>query len=112
MRRATPDVIHSTMGQSSPSQLTLSKPYRWRGVPGWTPGDVRFSEPETRRPGPPPGTRNSPADKARRFAVFCAAIADGKTVPEAGIAAGVRTETAQKYDRERRRQQREESRNA
>ena len=33
MRRAVPDVIHSTLGQANPSHVTLSKPYRWRGVP-------------------------------------------------------------------------------
>jgi len=111
-RRAVPDVVYSTMGQSGPSRLTLGKPYRWRGVEGWTGGDLRFSEPEPRRPGPPPGTRNSAEDKARRFAVFCAAIADGKSVLDAGIAAGIGAETAKKYDRERRKQQQGESRDA
>ena len=109
-RRAVPGVTHSTMGQSSLSDLAQDNPYHWHKIPGWTGGDLRFSQPEPRRPGPPPGTRNSPADKARRFAVFCDAIADGKTVPEAGTAAGIGAETAKKYDRERRKQQRGERR--
>ena len=45
MRRAVPDVVMSTMGQSTLTDLALDKPYRWRGVPDWTPGDVRFNAP-------------------------------------------------------------------
>ena len=32
MRRAVPPVVYSTMAQANPSQVTLSRPYRWRGV--------------------------------------------------------------------------------
>ena len=102
MRRAVPDVVMTTMGQANPSQVTLSKPYRWRGVKGWTPGDVRFRE-ET-RPGPG-GAANATRRHARleRFAAILTHLADGPgdatdaDIREAGKAVGVGEKTAREY---------------
>ena len=105
-RRAAPDVVYSTMGQSSLSDLALGKPYRYRGDSSWTPGDPRFREPETRRPGPPPGHPNSAGMKAERFARFSQARADGASIIEAARITGVAIKTARTYERERREQQR------
>ena len=110
MRRTVPDVIHSTMGQANPGHLTEGKFYKFQRDPEWVPNDPRYREPETaRRPGPPPGSVNSPEAKAERFARFCAARAEDKSLTAAAIAAGVAIKTARKYEAERR-QQREESR--
>ena len=103
-RRAAPDVVYSTMGQSSLSDLALGKPYRYRGDSSWTPGDPRFRESETRRPGPPPGHPNSAGMKAERFARFCEARASGASVRDAGTAAGIAEKTARTYEQERKQQ--------
>ena len=79
-RRAGYEVVHSTMGQSSLTDLALGKPYRYQGIKDWVPGDPRFRESETRRPGPPPGHPNSAGMKAERFARFCEARASGATL--------------------------------
>ncbi len=104
MRRAVPDVIHSTMGQANPGHLTQGKFYKFQGDPEWVPNDPRYREPETRRPGPPPGSPNSTEAKAGRFAAFCAARESGASVLDAGTAAGIAVKTARKYEQERRRQ--------
>jgi len=102
VRRAVPDVVYSTIGQASPSQVTLSKPYRWRGVEGWTPGDARFRE--ENRPAPS-GVANTTRRHARleRFAVILTHLADGPgdatdaDIREAGKAVGVGEKTAREY---------------
>ena len=98
MRRAVPPVVYSTMAQASPSQVTLSRPYRWRGVEGWTPGDARFRE--ENRPAPS-GVANTTRRHARleRFAVILG-DPDGATdadIREAGKAVGVGEKTAREY---------------
>lgn len=100
MRRAVPDVLMSTMGQSSPSHLTLSRPYRWRKVPDWEPGDVRFREDAT-----PVGMRGGAAvtaERTRRMAEYARLRAEGLSVTEAGERLGVKRKTAGSYERERR----------
>ena len=105
MKLGAPRAVDSTIGRANPSQVTLTKPYRYRGIKGWEPG-----APHLREAGPEPGTsgnglpaehRNSPESKAARFARFCAAMDDGAGVREAGVAAGVAIKTAQRYNRAR-----------
>ena len=98
MRRAVPNVIHSTMAQANPSQLTLSRPYRWRKTPGWVPGDPRFREESRPAPG---GVANTTRRNARleRFAVILG-DPEGATdadIREAGKAVGVGEKTAREY---------------
>ena len=107
MRRAVPNVIHSTMAQANPSQLTLSRPYRWRKTPGWVPGDPRFREESRPAPG---GVANTTRRNARleRFAVILG-DPEGATdadIREAGKAVGVGEKTAREYRAELLRQQR------
>ena len=102
MRRAVPDVVYSTIGQSNPSHVTLSRPYRWRGDPTWTPGDPRFREETRPAPG---GVANTTRRHARleRFAAILAHLADGPAdatdadIREAGKAVGVGEKTAREY---------------
>ena len=83
----------TTMGQATNAHLTLARPYRWRGIPGWTPGDVRFRESE-------PGAASAEA-KAARFARFTAARDRGAGVAAAGRVAGVAPKTARAYEAKR-----------
>jgi hypothetical protein len=109
MRRAVPDVIASTMGQPNPGLVTSGKPYRWRGIPGWKPGDERFRE-ENR---PAPGGRANTARKRARLERFAAALAPAggperasdADIREAGKAVGVGEKTARKYRADLLRQQ-------
>jgi hypothetical protein len=55
---------------------------------------------EDDHPGPPPGSPKSRSARAGRMAVFAAARAQGKSVAEAGRAAGVTLTTAKTYRRE------------
>lgn len=90
------------MAQANPSQLTLSRPYRWRKTPGWVPGDPRFREENRPAPG---GVANTTRRHARleRFAVVLTHLADGPEdatdadIREAGKAVGVGEKTAREY---------------
>ena len=93
-------VIASTMGRSNPSPVTLSGGYRYRGIEDWTPNDPRFRQDADRRSGPPPSSSKSSQSRAARMATFAAARAQGKSVAEAGEAAGVTITTAKTYRRE------------
>ena len=104
MRLGAPRAVNSTIGQPNPSQVEDRKPYRYKGRDGWEPASVQFREreaPAANRVGLPADHRNSPAAKARRFALYCAARDDGKGVGEAARAAGIAAKTAQSYERER-----------
>jgi hypothetical protein len=103
VKRAVPEVAYSTIGQSSPSHVTMSKPYRWRGVKDWVPGDERFRE--DARPGPG-GAANASRRNARleQFAVVLAGISGGRPehasdahVRKAGELVGVGEKTAKAY---------------
>ena len=101
MRLGSVRAVNSTLGHANPAHVTLTRPYRYRGIPGWTPGAPHLRETEARRPGPPPDAKNSTEAKAARFARFVAAREDGARVGEAGRIAGVAAKTAQVYERER-----------
>jgi hypothetical protein len=93
------------MGHANPSHADLRVAYRYKGIPGWQPGaphlvEVRAGTGATGN-GLPAEHRNSPESKAARFARFCAAMDDGATAREAGVAAGVAIKTAQRYNRAR-----------
>jgi hypothetical protein len=96
-------VAMSTSGSVTPGYADQRQPYRWRGVPGWTPGDVRFRE--ENRPGPG-GAANASRRHARleRFGVVLAELTAGEPerasdahVREAGKAVGVGEKTAREY---------------
>lgn len=102
MKSHTLSVVSSTMAQANPSQVAMGRPYRYRGIPDWQPGDARFREPGTARGnGLSEDHRNSTERKAARFAVFSEARDSGASVLEAGRTAGVALKTAQSYERER-----------
>ena len=96
MRRAVPDVVHSTLGQSNPSHVNLSKPYRWRKIPGWIPGDMRYREDVVAR------TSQVSPERAQRIAEFGGYRDEGLSVTEAGQRMGIAPSTARTYERERR----------
>ena len=96
MRRAVPDVVMTTMGQSSRTSLTDRKPYRWRGTPGWMPGSRGDDEVIGRPAGPPPMS----AARLQRIARFAALLDQGLTIEEAGKQMGVAPRTAELYERE------------
>lgn len=99
------EVTYSTMGQQNPSQVTLSKPYRWQGIEDWEPGDPRFREtvPASRTLGGMARTYG----REQRVARFADALAKaghqaGQDVPlkaviEAGASVGVGEKTARSY---------------
>ena len=97
-------VAMSTAGSVTPGYADQRRPYRWRGVPGWTPGDVRFREENLPGPG---GAANASRRHARleRFAVILTHLADGPEdatdadIREAGKAVGVGEKTAREYRR-------------
>lgn len=93
MRRAAPDVVYTTMGQSSLSALSPRKNYRWRGV---EPGDPRYREVVVRPGGPPPMS----AARLQRIAELAALLDKGLSVEQAGKELGVALRTAEVYERE------------
>jgi hypothetical protein len=107
-------VVSSTMGVSTPD--LDAKPYRWRGVPGWRPGDARFREPAPRRAteaelaGLREASRLNSAGRAARIAEFARLCAEeGMTPPEAGREIGVTAPTARAYWRAIQKQQQGEA---
>lgn len=105
MRRIT--VTASTLGQVGESPVTLSKPYRWRGIENWTGGNI----PEVLEATPPPFTAGGAAIReirTARIARFGDILRDlgypdpRRDIPpaaviEAGKRVGVGAKTARKY---------------
>jgi len=94
MRRIT--VTASTIGQANPSQVSESKPYRYRGDPSWTPGDPRYKE-EPARLGRLPGLTE---DRAKRLEEFAGYLDQGLNAVQAGRLLGIKPSTARHYERD------------
>lgn len=86
-----------TSGPVTPGYEQLGKPYRWRKVPGWKPGDVRFREPAAP---PPPATVAKAALRASRVAAFARYRQQGLSIPAAGRRVGITLKTAYVYERD------------
>ena len=103
MRRI--EVTASTLGQANPSQVTASKPYRWRGNPDWEPGHPAYREPA--KPALTAGGAAIKNIRETRIAAFGEALRDlgyqnprnasKAAVIEAGVRVGVGEKTARKY---------------
>jgi hypothetical protein len=85
----------TTIGQSSPDSLTLRKPYRWRQIPDWEPGDPRYRDDDT--PRRPTGLTK---ERAKRLTDFALLRAQGLSILEAGEEMGVKAKTAYEYNRD------------
>ena len=96
MRRAVPDVVMTTMGQSSRTSLTDRKPYRWQGNADWTPNHPRYREVIVR----PANLQPMSSGRQQRIAEFAALLDEGLTVSQAGEQMGVAPRTAELYERE------------
>jgi hypothetical protein len=93
MRRIT--VTASTIGQANPSQVSESKPYRYRGDPEWVPGDARYKE------DPAPGhAAGLTRERARRLEEFEKHLDRGLSVNQAGRELGIKPSTARHYERD------------
>lgn len=90
-------VAASTLGQAGTGYEHLAGGYRWRKVPGWTPGDVRFREPQAP---PPPATVAKAALRAARIREFRRYRQDGLSIPAAGRRVGITPKTAYVYERD------------
>jgi hypothetical protein len=104
VRRAVPDVVMSTLGQSSRSDLTLGKPYRYQGRKGW-PFDPDSRDDRGAIEEPKGGALARSAERKRKLALFTAARAEGLGVIAAGERAGVARKTAARYEKDRLQQQ-------
>jgi hypothetical protein len=100
------------IGQANPSHVDGRKPYRWRGNPGWEPGDPRFREDALIGRS---GAQASTALRQQRLVRFAAALAElgepdparapNPAVIEAGRRVGVGGKTAIGYRTALRKQQ-------
>lgn len=94
------EVTYSTMGQQNPSQVTLSKPYRWQGIADWVPGHPDYRGDVPRPAGASKGSKSAEA-KAERFRKFCQHREDGLSIADAGKALGIGSSAARQYEAER-----------
>jgi hypothetical protein len=93
VRRIT--VTASTLGQANPSQVSESKPYRYRGDPEWVPGDARYKEE------PAPGrAAGLTEDRAKRLEEFAGYLDQGLNAAQAGRLLGIKPSTARHYERD------------
>ena len=99
MRRI--EVTASTMGQYNPSHVTLSKPYRWRGNPGWEPGHPDYREDIPRSEAAKKANKSAEA-KAERFREFTRLREEDRlSVTAAARALGIGSTAARQYEAER-----------
>ena len=98
MRRI--EVTASTMGQYNPSHVTLSKPYRWRGNPGWEPGHPDFREDVPRATEATKANKSAEA-KAERFREFTRLREQGLSVTAAAREVRIGSTAARQYETER-----------
>ncbi len=84
--------VSSTIGVSVPS----GGGYRWRKIPGWRPGDIRYREPGRGDSLP----RNAKAASARqkRLARYCELRMEGKSRTVAAAAIPVCDSTSKAYE--------------
>ncbi len=104
-------VISSTMGRSTPSTVAedagRDSGYRWRKIPGWTPGDRRYRDSGG---DPPPHNTKAVSAKQQRMARYAECRADGMTREQAAEQVEIGLDTARTYEREIREQQRRAAR--
>jgi hypothetical protein len=90
-------VVMTTTGSVTPGNATLSRPYRWRKIPDWKPGDMRYREDTT----PSAGTVARSGERLRRLTEFARLRnEEGLNVTEAGNRLQVAFKTASTYNRE------------
>ena len=116
MRRIV--VTASTMAEANPSQVTASRPYRWRKKPDWTPNDPRYRENTPAGLVPGSGGAVNTSRRTARLAGFTAALAalgypdpvnaPDRAVIEAGKRVGVGEKTAKSYRTALKQQRREQ----
>ena len=99
MRRAVPDVTHTTMGHENPNMHSRSD-YQYRGRPGW-PDDPGSRDGGGKVEPPKGGAVARKAERARRLAEFTALRAEGMDVTAAGALVGVAEKTAARYEQAR-----------
>lgn len=108
MRSISEQVTFSTIGQQSPSPVTLGGGYRWRNTPGWNPaagihGRPAAARTESGRSDGNAGAQARMESKRERFRVFCELRDRDVSVRDAAadMRVNVQMKTAQRYERDR-----------
>lgn len=88
-------IVSSTVGQSSPASIGIGKPYRWRGIPGWEPGNDRYDG----EADPHPANVARRAGRAARLDEYSRRRLAGETPEQAQAGMRIAPGTRRDYER-------------